>query len=226
LDQADALRRLRRQSLSRLSDLGQAIFYEMFGDLSQSPRTHAFSDIAQIQKSLVDPRKQENWDKLHVGPEHIEPNSGNIDWSRVNTAKSDGLVSGKNEFDETSVIYSKIRPNLNKVALPDRSGLCSADMYVIKPRNGMSNRIFLQALMMTRDFLAYAETVSNRANIPKLNREQVDAYRFGCPSQAAQNEFERLVNTIKNQKDKFTLAHSKANSLFASLQHRAFRGEI
>jgi type I restriction enzyme, S subunit len=31
LDQADALRRLRRQSLSRLSDLGQAIFFEMFG---------------------------------------------------------------------------------------------------------------------------------------------------------------------------------------------------
>ncbi|MGC6751728.1 restriction endonuclease subunit S, partial [Escherichia coli] len=32
LDQADELRRLRRQSLSRLSDLGQAIFFEMFGD--------------------------------------------------------------------------------------------------------------------------------------------------------------------------------------------------
>ena len=38
LDQADALRHQRRQSLSRLADLGQAIFYEMFGDPVTNPK--------------------------------------------------------------------------------------------------------------------------------------------------------------------------------------------
>ena len=38
LDQADALRRLRRDSLARLGDLGEAIFYEMFGDPITNPK--------------------------------------------------------------------------------------------------------------------------------------------------------------------------------------------
>lgn len=226
LDQADAVRRLRRQSLSRLSDLRQAIFYEMFGDLSCHPRTTCLYEIAEIQKSLVDPRKLENQEKLHVGPEHIEPNSGVIDWDRVNTSREDGLISGKNAFDNEGIIYSKIRPYLNKVALPDREGLCSADMYVLKPIAGRSNRTFVQALMMGRDFLAYAETVSNRANIPKLNREQVDGYRFACPSFENQQEFERVMNGIAGSAKMLQAARNEQDSLFASLQHRAFRGEL
>jgi type I restriction enzyme S subunit len=37
LDQADEVRRLRRKALARLADLGQAIFFEMFGDPSRNP---------------------------------------------------------------------------------------------------------------------------------------------------------------------------------------------
>ena len=48
LDQADALRRLRRQSLSRLSDLGQAVFFEMFGDPIQNPREWPVGSVRDI----------------------------------------------------------------------------------------------------------------------------------------------------------------------------------
>ena len=48
LDQADALRRLRRQSLSRLSDLGQAIFFEMFGDPILNSKQLPTSKLGQL----------------------------------------------------------------------------------------------------------------------------------------------------------------------------------
>ncbi|MEL7683138.1 restriction endonuclease subunit S [Citromicrobium bathyomarinum] len=48
LDQADALRGLRRQSLSRLSDLGQAIFYEMFGDPIANTKQFPTSRLASF----------------------------------------------------------------------------------------------------------------------------------------------------------------------------------
>ena len=38
LDQADELRRLRQRAIDRLNELGQAIFYEMFGDPTTNER--------------------------------------------------------------------------------------------------------------------------------------------------------------------------------------------
>ena len=47
--------------------------------------------------------------------------------------REEGLISGKFLFDESMVLYSKIRPYLMKVARPDFNGLCSADMYPLTP---------------------------------------------------------------------------------------------
>ena len=54
LDQADALRRLRRQSLSRLSDLGQAIFFEMFGDPALNPKGFRMRPLRDVASKFSD----------------------------------------------------------------------------------------------------------------------------------------------------------------------------
>lgn len=226
LDQADELRRKHQRAIDRLNQLGQAIFHEMFGDIGGLARTHAFEDVATIQQSLVDPKLPEHRSKLHVGPEHIASGVGIVAWENVRTAEEDNVISGKNWFKSGDILYSKIRPYLNKVAIADRDGLCSADMYVIQPITGESNAVFLQMLLMGRDFLAYAETCSNRANIPKLNRKQVESYRFYCPSLEAQKEFAERVAEIEKTDAPFAAAAKSSSDLFASLQNRAFRGEL
>jgi type I restriction enzyme, S subunit len=226
LDQADELRRKRQRAIDRLNQLGQAIFHEMFGDPSNLPRTHAFGDVAKIQQSLVDPKLASNARKLHVGPEHIGSNSGVVDWHRVRTAEEDNVISGKNEFSSGNILYSKIRPYLNKVALADRPGICSADMYVIDAIEGEARNQFLLSLLMGRDFLAYAETCSNRANIPKLNRQQVDGYRFFCPPIKQQDDFARRYDALVIKKESQTRGGKLNEALFEALQHRAFRGEL
>ncbi|MGE3333793.1 MAG: restriction endonuclease subunit S [Rhodospirillaceae bacterium] len=226
LDQADELRRKRQRATDRLNQLGQAIFYEMFGDLAGKPRATAFSDIAEIQQSLVDPKQDAHRHKLHISPEHIVGGLGAINWRMVKTAAEDGIISGKNEFNENAVLYSKIRPYLNKVALPDRRGICSADMYVIRPKFEKANKWFLKAVLMGDDFLTYAASFSNRANIPKLNRKQVEAYKFFCPSVADQDVYAERIKTIEDQGRLFLSAGRLADDLFSSIESRAFRGEL
>lgn len=226
LDQADELRRKRQNAIDRINRLSQAIFQEMFGDFRGLARTHSFEEIATIQQSLVDPKQPEHRLKLHVGPEHIASGVGVVAWENVRTAEEDNVISGKNWFSSGDVIYSKIRPYLNKVAIADRDGLCSADMYVIQPITGKSNAAFLRMLLMGEDFLSYAETCSNRANIPKLNRKQVERYRFNCPSIEAQKAFAERVAEIESVTAPFAVAAKSASDLFASLQHRAFQGEL
>ncbi|MFO1210339.1 MAG: restriction endonuclease subunit S [Amaricoccus sp.] len=54
LDQADALRRLRRRALDRLNTLGQAIFQEMFGE-SRSARSVALRNVGKVVTGSTPP---------------------------------------------------------------------------------------------------------------------------------------------------------------------------
>lgn len=226
LDQADALRSLRARTLDKLNTLGQAIFHEMFGDDLRSENRNKLGDLIEVRSSLDDPKLPENASLPHVGPEHIFSGSGAVDWTRVRTCAEDAVTSGKYVFQAGDVLYSKIRPYLNKVAMADRKGMCSADMYALYVPNGSISSRFLHFVLGSRDFLSYAETVSNRANIPKMNRKQLLEYTTAVPSRAAQNQFEIKLAGLDLQTDQFILAQEAAGQLFSSLQHRAFRGEL
>ena len=229
LDQADELRRLRQRAIDRLNDLGQAIFYEMFGDPASNPMGRTVTKleaIVKIRSSLVDPKLAIYADYDHVAPEHINSGSGEIDQGRVRTISEDAVISGKYEFDERCVLYSKIRPYLNKVALPNARGLCSADMYALDPVEGVSDRTFLKFLLMSEGFLRYTDSCSGRANIPKINRKQLMAFDFSLPGFERQQEFARQIEQLIAQ-TRTTKRHSElVEDMFSSLQYQAFRGEL
>lgn len=226
LDQADALRRLRTRALEKLNTLGQAIFHEMFGVDLKEAKKQSLSELIEVRSSLADPRTQENSILPHVGPEHIASGSGRIDWKNVRTCGEDGVISGKYRFEDGDVIFSKIRPNLNKVAIADQIGMCSADMYALHAPNGEITERTLHFILGSSKFLAYASTVSNRANIPKMNRSQLLAFETVVPEIQKQIEFQGKLDLIEFQRVAASALSSKSEALFASLQHRAFRGEL
>lgn len=96
------------------------------------------ADVCAITSTLVDPRKTEFIDLTHVGAGNIE--SKTSAFVELKTAREEGLISGKFLFDESMVLYSKIRPYLMKVARPDFNGLCSADIYPLAPISGEADK--------------------------------------------------------------------------------------
>jgi type I restriction enzyme S subunit len=225
LDQADALRRLRFRALDKLNALGQAIFFTMFGGDHSLPRV-PLDELIEVRSSLADPTLAENAELPHVGPEHIRQAGGQIDWDRVRTCHEDGVTSGKYRFEPGDVIYSKIRPYLNKVAISDRTGMCSADMYAIVPREDRIKTRYLHFALGSTEFLTYADRVSGRANIPKMNRKQLMAFELPLPSIELQEQFEEQLGTLVVERDRHVEQNIKLNQIFASLQHCAFKGEL
>lgn len=108
------------------------------------------SKVCAITSTLVDPRKAEFLDLIHVGAGNIESKTGVF--VGLKTAREEGLISGKFLFDKSTVLYSKIRPYLMKVARPDFKGLCSADMYPLAPLPGEITRDYLFHLLLTKRF--------------------------------------------------------------------------
>lgn len=132
----------------------------------------------------------------HIGIESIQQNTGHI--LNYKTVKEDAVQSGKYVFTSKHIIYSKIRPNLNKVATPDFDGLCSADAYPILPKFKVVRKEFLAFILRSSIFLDYIIPFSRRTGMPKVNREQVEGFQLHMPPLPLQDEF----LTISNQADK------------------------
>ena len=182
--------------LSRHDDLVKSRFIEMFGDLYHNPMNwplRKFTDCATIESNMIhDFTGYEDFP--HIGIDSIEKNTGALKGYR--TVSEDGIISGKYLFTPKHIIYSKIRPNLNKVALPDFEGVCSADSYAILPHEAVCNRTFLAYVMRSPVFLDYILPFSNRTNLPKVNRKQVEGFKLPTPPIDIQNQFADFVALI------------------------------
>jgi len=152
---------------------------------------------------------------LHIGGENIEKDTGRVDG--VRTAAELGLISGKYEFDEESILFSKIRPRLNKVAIPGFRGICSADIYPLKVKPGF-DQSFVVHLLRSRRFLDYAEKHSTRTNIPKLNRKSLLAFEAPVPPLDEQ----RRIATILDRADAIRRKRREAIALTEELLRSTF----
>ena len=191
---------MRKKELTSLDDLIKARFVEMFGDLktnSKGWQMVGFKDCADIDTNMIyDFAGYENYP--HIGIDSIEKETGRLVGYR--TIVEDGVISGKYLFSSEHIIYSKIRPNLNKVAMPNFNGLCSADAYPILVKEGICNREFFGYTLRSRYFLDYILAFSNRTNLPKVNKNQVEGFILPLPPIELQNQFADFVHQVNKSK--------------------------
>lgn len=206
LDTVSDLIAKRRAQLDKLDLLVKARFVEMFGDFKLNTKEWpivSFDEIAIIDGNMTtDYAKYADYP--HIGIDSIEKETGALKGYR--TVVEDGVISGKYVFTPKHIIYSKIRPNLNKVALPDFEGVCSADAYPILPIEGKCNRIFLAYDMRSQFFLDYILQFCNRTNLPKVNRKEVCGFRTPLPPIDLQDNFADFVT--QKGKSKLTIQQS------------------
>ena len=101
-----------------------------------------------------------------------------IIWKNPDVKLKNGtLSSGKFRFRPGDVVYGKINPQLGKYFYASVDGLTSADAYVFNGKNGISQK-FLFSLLQTADFFKYSVSVSKRSGMPKINRDELNAYSF------------------------------------------------
>jgi type I restriction enzyme S subunit len=186
------------------------------------------NDVCAITSKLVDPRKKDFLDLTHVGAGNIETKTGVF--VELKTAREEGLISGKFLFDESMVLYSKIRPYLMKVARPDFVGLCSADMYPLTPTQNEITRDFLFHLLLSKPFTDYAIQGSARAGMPKVNREHLFDFKVWLPGVKKQTELSANLNELHIEAQRLESVYQRKlaalEALKKSLLHQAFSGQL
>lgn len=228
LDQAEALRRLRRQSLSRISDLGQAIFYEMFGDLrtnSKNWNTAKLGDLCDLVRGSS-PRPQ--GDPRYFGGPVPRLMIADItrDGKRV-SPRIDSLTVDGAKRSRPMEAGSVVMAVSGAVGLPAilAENACIHDGFV-----GFRNL----DNSLVPDFLYHYLVVQRIENSSKgtgaiwknLTTDHVREFIVPCPTILEQRKFLDAIETIDAKELQLMSHANRIDSLFASLQHRAFRGEL
>jgi type I restriction enzyme S subunit len=155
---------------------------------------YSLGQLIEIASGQVDPKQPPYCDSPQIGSENIESHSGKL--VNVKSAGEKGVISGNYAFDENDILYSKIRPALNKVAAPEFKGICSADIYPIRPADGTLLRSYLFYLLLSQDFLDYAIQNSERGKIPKINRDALVTYKALIPLPAEQQRIADCLSSL------------------------------
>lgn len=186
-------------------------------------------ELFEIVGGQVSPLDVEFHNLPYLGPEHVETGTGRIIGQRVSVAELN-MKSGKHRFMSEHVVYSKIRPALRKVCTPDYPGLCSADMYVLKPNLLRISREFLKFLLLAPPFSAYAVEKSDRNAMPKINQTALRAYRFRIPETREQTLIAGLLAALLDKHaELYRLqieTEAELTAFTPALLAKAFRGEL
>ncbi len=214
------------QNLKNAKELFESYLQGVFENGNWETKT--FDEVCEISSKLIDPRKSEYQNLIHVGAGNIESITGKL--SDLKTAKEENLISSKFFFDESMVLYSKIRPYLMKVVNCDFQGLCSADIYPLKPFEKVITKEFLYHQLLTKEFTEYAILGSQRAGMPKVNREHLFAYKFKLPPLKEQQTIVRQLDALRAETQKLEAVYQKKiadlEELKKSILQNAFAGKL
>jgi type I restriction enzyme S subunit len=156
------------------------------GALPQGWVQTTLGELVVPSKERFDPNGGE--DLPYVGLEHIERDTGRI----LGHGRSTEVKSTKAVFHAGDVLYGKLRPYLNKVAIPDFDGVCSTDILVF-PRSEHIEPKFIYYRLLSKDFVQFANDNVSGVQHPRTNFQSLSNFRISLPPLAEQR---RIVETL------------------------------
>ncbi|WP_286939626.1 restriction endonuclease subunit S [Achromobacter sp. UBA4530] len=151
------------------------------------------SEVAPPKPSSTKPAPNESvW---HLTLDQIESGSGQI-VNRVYGRASDA-GSSTFAFDNGNVLYSKLRPYLNKVICPDTNGIATTELVPLRPSPSELNREYLCSYLRSPKFVSWASSQVDGAKMPRMKMKSFWAYEIPVPSLDEQIRIAHLLGKVE-----------------------------
>lgn len=181
---------------------------EWIGEIPEGWEVRKFGRCVSIRSNLVSPEKY--YDYPQISPDSIEKDTGKI--VSYKTVKESGVISWNHYFKKNQIIYSKIRPLLNKVTIAPFDGLCSADMYPIETNN--DSRFILYTILSIPFSSQVGLVTANRVKMPKINQSELSNIQIVLPPH---DEQKTIANYLDKKCFSIDLAIEKKQTLIDKL---------
>ena len=238
LDAADALRAKRRRALAKLDTLTQAIFIDMFGDPVSNPRgwpdERVLGDVAEVRSGFTKGRKVGPQQELTTVPylAVVNVQDGHLATETLKTVDATA-----DEIEKFALLPGDIL--LTEGGDPDKLGRGAVwDGRVIRCIH--QNHIFrarVTAPHMTSGYLSallgssrgkkyFLRMAKQTTGIASINMSQLRSFPILEPPVDVQRRYLAGLVEVSTQKQLAAASLARLDALFASLQQRAFRGEL
>lgn len=151
------------------------------------------SEVCELSDKRIDPGTRPDNDFNYVGLEHIESNTGEFLERAV--VKGATVKSTKKLFNPGCLLYGKLRPYLNKVVLADFDGVCSTDILVLLPKNG----IILKHILLGKAFVDKTAALMKGVSLPRIGVKEFLNLTINWPKQPDQT---RIVSELDTREQR------------------------
>ncbi|MBX9964047.1 MAG: restriction endonuclease subunit S [Burkholderiales bacterium] len=156
-------------------------------------RFRKLSEIAPSGASPAKPAPDETVWLLTL--DQIESGSGKIGRRGYGPASDAGTSTFV--FDTGNVLYSKLRPYLNKVICPDSSGIATTELVPLRPIPGELTREFLCFYLRSPEFVSWASAQVDGAKMPRMKMKSFWAHEMPLPPLDDQIRIARLLGKVE-----------------------------
>lgn len=184
---------VKASQLANLDALVKSRFIEMFGDAIKNEKkykTKNLSDCCSIMGLKNYPKRDLYW---LLNLDKIESQSGRILDKEYKTLAEIG--NSTYYFDDEYVLYSKLRPYLNKVALPDENGFATTELVPLKPQHYL-NRVYLAYLLRSDSFVSWINSQSAGTKMPRASMDSLRKFQVMIPPIDDQILFANFVSRV------------------------------
>ena len=231
LDKADALRAKRRAVLAQLDTLTQSIFLDMFGDPATNPKGWPKASLEELFEIARggSPRPIDDY---------ITDDPDGINWIMIGDTVEGGkyITSTRKRIRPEGARRSRaVKPgdflltnsmSFGRPYIMRTSGCIHDGWLVLSPRRGDVEPNYFYALLGTQAVYAEFARRAPGATVKNLNIDLVRGVTVPVPPLPTQENFAAIVASIEGWGSTFNRSLTEFDSLFTSLQHHAFRGEL
>lgn len=168
--------------------------------------------------SLVPEEVPEDWDIIQLGDlknrisNRVDPQESpddkylslkHLDKSSTRTKKhgyAEEVSSKKYRFKEGDILFGRLRPYFRKVIKAEFDGVCSTDMDVIRPKDGV-DRNFLHYTLFRQDFINIADKTSTGTRMPRADWDVLDDILIALPPMEEQKRIGEALNNFDSKTD-------------------------
>lgn len=187
---------------------GQSRFIEMFGNPvtnTQGWKTSKLKDVAPET-----PSRELLSGKVGVlNLDMIESNTGKVIKKVYDNVENTLSVQA---FDESNVLFSKLRPYLNKVVVPDEKGLATTELVPLRPNPTKLLKVFLSHLLRSDQFVNFANGIATGTKMPRMPLKELRNFECILPPLNLQNQFVSIAE--QSDKSKFVGFKSRFIEMF------------
>lgn len=152
---------------------------------------------AKLSDCLIISKKKSkvphNHDK-YIGLEHIESGA----YTTVQYGNPQEVLADSYIFKKGDLLYSKLRPYLDKCIIADFDGICSTEIIVYNT-NPITSKEYIINVLHSKAFLDYIVDKSFGTKMPRVSHELVSDYELYLPSIEEQDEILTIIGNIINQ---------------------------